>query len=101
MHSIVKNFKERFSGEPLVVAAPGRVNLIGEHTDYNEGFVLPGAVDKRMYVAVAENGTGTVNLFACQFNKSFSFSLTDIKPVKGWATYLMGVIFHMQERGCV
>ena len=56
MQSIARTFKDRYGKEPLVVAAPGRVNLIGEHTDYNEGFVLPAAVDKKMFVALAPNG---------------------------------------------
>ena len=80
----------------MIVAAPGRVNLIGEHTDYNEGFVLPGAVDKRIYVAVAPNNSDTVNVYANQFNESFSFSLHDIQPHKGWMNYLLGVTYYIQ-----
>lgn len=95
-----KDFLELYGKKPLVVAAPGRVNLIGEHTDYNEGFVLPGAVDKRNYVAIAENGTDRINLKGRRFEGDFSFDLKDIKPVKEWATYILGVIWHMQDRGC-
>ncbi len=94
-----KQFRELYNNEPLVIAAPGRVNLIGEHTDYNEGFVLPGAVDKKMYVAMAENDTDTINVYANQFNESYSFGLTGIKPVNGWMNYLLGVTFHIQDRG--
>ena len=92
-------FKERFNREPLVVGAPGRVNLIGEHTDYNEGFVLPGAVDKKIYVAIAANGTRSVNVFANQFAESWSFSLDDIQPHKGWMNYILGVSYHIQQAG--
>lgn len=92
-------FKERFNKEPLVVGAPGRVNLIGEHTDYNEGFVLPGAVDKKIYVAIAANGTRNVNVFANQFAESWSFSLDNIQPHKGWMNYLLGVSHHIQQAG--
>ncbi|MBC8033447.1 MAG: galactokinase [Chitinophagaceae bacterium] len=99
MITIDQDFQQVFSRKPLVVAAPGRVNLIGEHTDYNEGFVLPGAVNKQNYVAVAENGTNTINLRGNRFSGSFSFSLDGIKPVKEWANYILGVIFHMQQRG--
>ncbi|MDF2187001.1 galactokinase [Paraflavitalea sp. CAU 1676] len=94
-----KQFRELYNNEPLVIAAPGRVNLIGEHTDYNEGFVLPGAVDKKMYVAMAENDTDTINVYANQFNETYSFGLTGIKPVNGWMNYLLGVTFHIQDRG--
>ncbi len=94
-----QEFKQRYNKEPLIVAAPGRVNLIGEHTDYNEGFVLPGAVDKRIYVAVAPNNSETVNVFANQFNESFSFSLANIEPHRGWMNYLLGVAYYVQQAG--
>ncbi|MBO9200073.1 MULTISPECIES: galactokinase [Niastella] len=96
---IQQAFRERFNKEPLIIGAPGRVNLIGEHTDYNYGFVLPGAVDKRIYVAIAPNGTNTVNVFASQFNESYSFSLDITSPQKGWMNYLLGVSYHIQQQG--
>lgn len=92
-------FRERFNKEPLIIGAPGRVNLIGEHTDYNNGFVLPGAVDKRIYVAVAPNNTTTINVFANQFNESSSFSIENIEPRTGWMNYLLGVTYHIQQKG--
>lgn len=92
-------FKERYNKEATIIGAPGRVNLIGEHTDYNYGFVLPGAVDKKIYVAIAPNGTSTVNVFANQFNESYSFSLDVSAPQKGWMNYLLGVTYHIQQRG--
>src|SRR5438309_342632 len=100
---MVKNlqqvFRDRFNKEALIIGAPGRVNLIGEHTDYNNGFVLPGAVDKRIYVAIALNGTQTVNVFANQFNDNYSFSLDAIQPHTGWMNYLLGVSYHIQQQG--
>jgi galactokinase len=92
-------FRERYNKEATIIGAPGRVNLIGEHTDYNYGFVLPGAVDKKIYVAIAPNGTNTVNVFANQFNESYSFSLDITEPHKGWMNYLLGVSYHIQQRG--
>src|ERR1044072_6196188 len=92
-------FRDRFQKEPLIIGAPGRVNLIGEHTDYNNGFVLPGAVDKKIYIAIAPNGTNTVNVFASQFNESYSFSLDITGPQKGWMNYLLGVSYHIQQQG--
>lgn len=92
-------FRQRFNKEPLIIAAPGRVNLIGEHTDYNEGFVLPGAVDKRIYIAVAPNNTDTINVYANQFNENFSFPVNVSQPQKGWMNYLMGVTHHIQQKG--
>ncbi|MFT3825838.1 MAG: galactokinase [Chitinophagaceae bacterium] len=92
-------FSQRFNKKPLIVAAPGRVNLIGEHTDYNEGFVLPGAVDKRIYIAAAPNDTDTINVYACQFDETFSFPVNVSEPQKGWMNYLMGVTYHIQQKG--
>jgi len=97
--SAVKNgFVAQFGREPLLVAAPGRVNLIGEHTDYNNGFVLPGAVDKRIYVAIAKNGSDSVNVFARQFNESISFDIQRSEKLKGWVNYLIGVAYFLQVR---
>jgi len=97
--NIRDQFHQKFAKEPLIISAPGRVNLIGEHTDYNEGFVLPGAIDKRINVAIAKNQTNSINVFAQDFNESFSFSLDGIKPSKGWQTYILGVTYHIQQKG--
>ncbi len=89
---IRKQFQQYFGKECRIAAAPGRVNLIGEHTDYNQGFVLPGAIDKNIYLALATNRDNLLNLRALEFNEHFSFSLDNMHPVKGWPTYLMGMI---------
>src|ERR1700722_1774514 len=93
------NFFKRYQKQAVVFAAPGRVNLIGEHTDYNQGFVLPGAVDKRIYVAIARNDDNILNVYANQYKQQLSFSLQNIQPVKGWATYLLGMIFNLRQKG--
>ena len=102
MSTVQEKFRELYQKEPLVASSPGRVNLIGEHTDYNEGFVLPAAVDKRMYVAIAANGTDTVNVFAKEYEETYSFNLRNIKPEKmeGWTPYAVGVIYNLLQRGC-
>jgi galactokinase len=99
--ALVAAFKTHFDYEPLVVRAPGRVNLIGEHTDYNDGFVLPAAVDKEIHFAVGLNETGTARLVAHDLNKTHSFSLTEeVKPGDTqWANYLKGVVAQMQRKG--
>ncbi len=94
-----RQFREMYNSDPVVIAAPGRVNLIGEHMDYNEGFVLPGAVDKKMYVAMAENNSDKINVYANQFKESYSFGLQGIQPVDGWMNYLLGVTYIIQDRG--
>src|SRR5580704_15096749 len=93
------NFFKRYQKQAVVFAAPGRVNLIGEHTDYNEGFVLPGAVDKKIYVAIEKNNEGTLNVWANQYKQQLSFSLDAIHPVQGWATYLLGMVYHFRQMG--
>ncbi len=97
--SLLKEFEQRYGQEPLLVAAPGRINFIGEHTDYNKGFVLPAAVDKRIYAAMAKNGTGTVNVFARQFSESISFDVNETQPRSGWINYLLGVTYYAQQTG--
>ena len=90
-------FFERYKKHPVVFAAPGRINLIGEHTDYNQGFVLPAAIDKKIYIAIAKNNNNVLNVYANQYNQQLSFSLQNIHPVNGWATYLLGIIFNLQQ----
>ena len=97
--NIRQQFIQKYDKEPIIISAPGRVNLIGEHTDYNEGFVLPGAIDKRIHIAIAANQTNNVNVFAQNFNEFFSFSLDDIHSSKAWTTYILGVTYHIQQKG--
>jgi galactokinase len=96
---IRREFHQRFGKEALVAAAPGRVNLIGEHTDYNGGFVLPGAIDKKIFVAIAKNDQETINIYATQYQEEFSCALKDIRPVEGWPTYLLGMAYQLSQMG--
>lgn len=90
---IPKQFQQYFGNLGLQTAAPGRVNLIGEHTDYNQGFVLPGAINRNIYVDLSPSEDPFLHLRAFEFQEQFSFSLDDMRPVKGWPTYLMGMIY--------
>ena len=90
---IERQFQQYFGKDCLIAAAPGRVNLIGEHTDYNQGFVLPGAIDRHIYIGMAPNEAKKLNLVAPGFGENYSFELDDIHPVKGWPTYLLGMIY--------
>ncbi len=97
---IQDKFKELFTYTPLLVRSPGRINLIGEHTDYNDGFVLPAAIDKEMILAVAKNDSDTCRLFSIDFNEAVAFNLQDFKPSeKGWPNYIMGVVDQLQKAG--
>ena len=95
-------FASQFGVEPsYVVSSPGRINLIGEHVDYNSGFVLPAAIDKYMYVAVSERDDNAICMHAADVNQSFQTSLLD--PLQqsnlGWPNYILGVIDALQLGG--
>jgi galactokinase len=94
-----KKFKEIFQKEPLIVRSPGRVNIIGEHTDYNEGFVLPAAIDKAIYVAVHKRADDKLHLYSNEFNEHFETTLPEVKPGEGWSNYILGVVDQLQKRG--
>jgi len=86
--------------KPLLVRSPGRVNLIGEHTDYNEGFVLPAAVDKAIYFAVAPASGSTCALRAVDLDESWDFDLDRIAPSeRRWPNYLIGVVDQFFKAG--
>lgn len=78
--------------------SPGRVNLIGEHTDYNEGFVLPAAINKAIFFAIAPNGTDTFRAYSFNLEERAEFDLNQVKPSEiGWANYLLGVVAQLQK----
>lgn len=86
--------------DSLAVRSPGRINLIGEHTDYNEGFVLPAAIDKAVYVTIRENKTELIRLHSVDFNEQTATALPDIRPVPGhWSTYILGVVHQFLKKG--
>lgn len=96
-----KHFENKFGKEPgLVYASPGRINLIGEHTDYNGGFVFPGAIDKGMIAEIRPNGTDRVKAYAIDLDEHAEFGLTEAEaPKANWARYIFGVCREMNKRG--
>ncbi|MFI3314340.1 MAG: galactokinase, partial [Rikenellaceae bacterium] len=93
-------FAELYGSEGSVYASPGRINIIGEHTDYNGGFVLPGAIDKGMIAEIKFNGTNKVRAFALDLNESSEFGLEEgDAPTEGWAKYLFGVCRELAKKG--
>ncbi len=86
-------YAEQFGGTPeLLVSAPGRVNLIGEHTDYNDGFVLPMAIDKKIAIGGAVRDDETVCLYSLNFESKEEFSVSSLHKENSWTDYLKGVI---------
>jgi len=89
---VLKHFGEKFSGSPKLYFSPGRINLIGEHIDYNDGYVMPAAIDKGIYFSIAENQTDTIHFYAVDFDEHFSISIQDIKINRGWRNYVLSVV---------
>ncbi len=106
-------FSDRFGRPPaLVVRAPGRVNLLGEHVDYNDGLVLPAAIDRAVYIAAASSGDSCARLHALDLNQQVDLRLDALddrldaggdkspgKPLPGWARYPAGVAWALQQEG--
>ncbi|UPL49669.1 galactokinase [Hymenobacter sublimis] len=93
-------FQQQFHYAPLVVRAPGRVNLIGEYTDYNHGFVLPAAINKAIFFAVGLNGSSAIRLYSHDKQQLYTTEADSIQPsTLLWANYLLGVVAQFQKRG--
>lgn len=100
IQEIKQAFEARFGQEPIMVKSPGRVNLIGEHTDYNEGFVLPAAVNAAIYFACKPNDGNAFRFFSYDLNESYEISVENIEKCdKSWANYLLGVIAQFVKAG--
>lgn len=95
-------FEEKFKTKPEFYKAPGRINIIGEHTDYNDGFVLPAAIDKSIYYAVAKNNLNRFRFFSLDYKEYFEIVTNDLKKSDThWANYLIGVAVQFQKRGVI
>jgi galactokinase len=100
-HELLTAFQSRFGAAPSVYRAPGRVNLIGEHTDYNEGFVLPAAIGFSCWVAIARRGDRKISIFSGNFKETREAALDNLGTggVGHWSDYPLGVVWALQEAG--
>ena len=97
---INKRFSERFGAEGVLFTSPGRINLIGEHTDYNGGFVFPGAIDKGMVAEIRLNDTDKVRAYSVDLDDYAEFGLNEEDaPAASWARYIFGVCREIMKRG--
>lgn len=97
---IRKEFKKHFGTEGALYASAGRINLIGEHTDYNGGFVFPGAIDKVIMAEIRPNGTDRVKVFSIDLGETAEFGLNEADvPPQPWARYIFGVCREILKRG--
>ena len=95
---VKKIFVEKFQTEPLIVRSPGRINIIGEHTDYNNGFVLPAAIDKAIYIAVSKRDDDLISLHAANYGEDFTINIPEIAPSKqNWPNYILGVVDQLKK----
>lgn len=94
-------FTQLFNKEPLLVRSPGRINLIGEHTDYNDGFVMPAAIDKDIIFAIAPSDNGESYIYSVKYDERIKVDLKSPDKVEdpAWANYLLGVLHQMVEEG--
>ena len=96
-------FQSAFQGQskdgPVMISAPGRINILGEHTDYNEGLVLPAAVDKMTYLAIAPSGTRHCEVIANDLDDKVCFNIDDdLKPQEQhWSNYVLGVVDELKK----
>ena len=98
--AVEESFRKIFHEEPLLLRSPGRVNLIGEHTDYNDGYVLPGAIDRAIYFAIGPESGSECRLIALDRNDEHRFPVASpAKSEKGWPNYLMGVVDQFGKAG--
>ena len=99
---IVQKYVERYGQQPpIVIRAPGRVNLIGEHTDYNDGFVLPLAINRAAYIALKPRDDKKVVVYSVDYNETKEFNLDELKTndKEGWIEYLKGTAWSLQDAG--
>ncbi|MBD3581828.1 galactokinase [Flavobacterium selenitireducens] len=102
IENTASHFAQVFNAQPAhIFLAPGRINIIGEHVDYNDGYVLPAAINKYICFAVSANDSGEVNFVAKDLSDAHHFRLSDeIKPIdKMWANYMLGVLSQLKEKG--
>jgi len=98
----IKRFEKLFQKKPEhIFLSPGRINIIGEHVDYNDGFVLPAAINKYICFAISKNKNSECVLVAKDLNEAYSFDIKDkLQPVeKMWVNYIIGVLHQLKEKG--
>ncbi len=97
---VIKKFEELFGQGAILFASPGRINLIGEHTDYNGGFVFPGAIDKVIMADIRPNDTDKVRVYSIDIDDYAEFGLNEADaPQQSWARYIFGVCREIIKRG--
>lgn len=100
VNTIRNKFTERYHTKPIIVKAPGRINLIGEHTDYNDGFVMPAAIDKELIFGISKSGNSTCTVLALQYSTEAIFHLDNCSIGEGanWEQYFRAALAELDHR---
>ncbi len=101
IEEVKSSFVEKFNTQPILIFSPGRINIIGEHTDYNDGFVFPAAVNKGIVLAIQKSEVDSSIVYAVDKNESIEVSLDAVKPLpkESWGNYVLGVVSEIQNKG--
>ena len=101
IRNVRDHFMEQFRTTPLLVFSPGRINLIGEHTDYNKGYVFPAAIDLGIVLAIQKSNQPICTATAIDRSETFTYKLSHLEAVAsgGWQNYMMGVVDEIQKKG--
>lgn len=99
LQKLKNQFSAEFGGECSVVFSPGRINLLGEHIDYNDGYVLPAAISLGIYACFAPVEGRTIEIIASDFNNKVTIDADNIGPEKGWQNYVLSVLNQFKKRG--
>jgi|GEM_PF-1878674 len=96
-----RKFMDLFNTVPMIVSSPGRINLIGEHTDYNCGYAMPAAIDKGVQIALAPAANGQSFIYSIKYDEFFTIDFSDLETVKfhRWASYFVGILYRLNARG--
>ena len=99
--AVKKSFKKHYKTKPLMIFSPGRINLIGEHTDYNDGLVFPAAINKGIVLAIQKSDSNKSQVYAINKEEMYEFDLQNIQPLvsSSWQNYVLGVIAEIQNSG--
>jgi galactokinase len=99
-HDVLDKFQALYHTQPLLVRSPARINLIGEHTDYNDGFVMPAAIDKEIVFAISPSNDGQSRIYALNFQEEVQIDIAKPDKVKkpSWVNYLLGIIRQLNDR---
>jgi len=100
-HKVASVFENNYGQQPLMVFSPGRLNIIGEHTDYNDGFVFPAAIDKGIYAAFGPSDSELCQVTALDMKESYEFTLDKVAPLENgdWRNYILGVVYGILDSG--